>query len=165
MKPGELNDWLGVITNVGVIAGLALVAYEINQNNVALEQEARISEVELLDGIRAAWQNWEYAIIENGDVADIWRRGNAGESLDATEAVRYEHIGREFYRLVSQNYLQNTTLSGESADWAVEQLIDAIEEYPGLKGPIIGQLNRSNDSAFKRRIRELDPPELRGDGS
>ena len=59
LKVSELNDWLGVLTNIGVIAGLILVAYEINQNNIALERDARLSQVEVLDGIRAAWQNWE----------------------------------------------------------------------------------------------------------
>ncbi len=69
MKASKLNDWLGVITNIGVITGLILIAYEIHQNNIALEREARISQVEVVDGMRGAWQNWEYAIIENRDVA------------------------------------------------------------------------------------------------
>jgi hypothetical protein len=163
VKTSELKEWLGVITNVGVIAGLAFVAFEIHQNNIALEQNARNAEVEMLDGIRSAWQNWEYAIIENEDVADIWRRGSSGESLDPTEAVRFETLGREYFRLVSQNYRQYTTLRGEPADWAIDQLIRAMEEYPGLRGPVLRQLDRSNDTPFKRRIRELDPPELRAE--
>ena len=57
MKTSELNDWLGVITNVGIIVGLALVGYEIHQNSIEIERESRTSEIETLAGMREAWQN------------------------------------------------------------------------------------------------------------
>lgn len=161
MKSSELNDWLGVVTNIGVIAGLVLVAYKVKQNNVALERQARASEVEMVDGIRAAWQNWEYAIIENREVADIWIRGNAGEDLDPIEAVRYERLASEMFRLISQNFRQYSTNAGEPADWAIEQLVDTIIDYPGIREVFIRQIETGRDNPFRRRIRELDPPELR----
>ena len=77
MKTNELNDWLGVITNIGIIIGLARVGYEVHQNNIELERESRASEIEVLSGIREAWQNWGMTFIENAEVADIWVRGNA----------------------------------------------------------------------------------------
>jgi hypothetical protein len=132
MDSGKLNDWLGVITNIGVIAGLALVAYEVRQNNVAIEQEARISQVEVVDGIRGAWQNWEYSIIENEDLSEIWMKGHAGEDLTPVESFRYEMLGKEMYRLISQNYRQYTTISGEPADWTIRQLIETMEGRPRL---------------------------------
>jgi hypothetical protein len=163
VKLSKPNDWLGVITNLGLIAGLILVAYEIHQNNIALEREARISHVEVVDSIRAAWQNWEYAIIENRDVADIWMRGNAGESLDRLEAFRYEQLGREMFRLISQNYRQYSTIDGEPADWTIRQLIGSMRGKPRLKEIFMQQLERDGftQNSFRRRIKELDPPELR----
>jgi hypothetical protein len=128
LKKGKLNEWLGVITNIGLIAGLLLVAYEIHQNSITLEREARISQVEVTDGIRAAWQNWEYAIIENRDVADILMRGNAGDRLEPLEAFRYEQLAKEMFRLTAQNYLQYSTISGESYDRAIEQLIGSSDD-------------------------------------
>ena len=161
--PNKLNNWLGVVTNIGVIAGLILVAYEIHQNNVALEQEARLSRVEVLDGIRGAWQNWEYAIIENADLAEIWMKGRAGEPLDRLETFRYEQLGREMFRLISQNYRQYTTIAGEPADWAIQQLIDTMEGRPRLREVFRRQLARPSyaNNEFKNRILELDKPELR----
>jgi hypothetical protein len=163
LKSREINDWLGVITNVGVIIGLAMVAYEIRQNNVALERDRRNFQVEVLDGLRAGWQNWEYAIIENQDVADIWLRGNAGGQLDPLETFRYEQLGREMFRLISQNYRQYSTLDGEPADWVVGQLIATIEGRPRLKELFIRQLERDEftQNTFRDRVLELDPPELR----
>ena len=159
MKTDKLNDWLGVITNIGIIIGLVLVGYEINQNSIELERESRISEIEVLDGVRGAWQNWGMAIIENEDVADIWVRGNAGEDLDRVEAVRYQRLADEMFRLIQQNYFQYTTLSGEQADWAVAQLARTTSLGPGLKSEFLRQLAEKK-SDFIDRVRELDPPEL-----
>ena len=40
MDTAKLNDWLTIVTNIGVIAGLVLLAYEISQTNESLEQDA-----------------------------------------------------------------------------------------------------------------------------
>ncbi len=169
MKTRDLNDWLGVITNIGLIAGLVLVAYEIHQNNIALEREARISEVEVQDGIRAAWQNWEYAIIENRDISDIWMRGNAGEPLDPLEEFRYELVAIEQFRLTGQNYGQYSAFDGVPADWAVWQLAREAKgnrrltavymQQLGLPG--LRQKNAEVSQSFRSRVKELDPPEFR----
>ena len=163
MKTGELNDWLGVVTNIGVIVGLILVAFEIRQNNIALEQEARVAEVEVYDGIRGAWQNWEYAIIENSEVADIWMRGNAGEPLDRLEEFRYKQLAREMYRLIAQNYRQYSTLLGEPADQYIQQLVATVAGRPRLKEVFNEQLNRQefSQNVFNVRVKQLDPPEFR----
>ena len=161
MKTDEINDWLGVITNIGIIIGLVLVGYEINQNSIELERESRVSEIDVLDGVRDAWQTWGMAIIENEDVADFWVRGNAGEELDRVEAERYRRMADEMFRLIEQNYSQYTTLSGEHADWAVAQLARTTSFGPGLKSQFLrslAELERKSD--FKDRVRELDPPEL-----
>jgi hypothetical protein len=166
MKAGELNDWLGVITNIGVVAGLALVAFQIHQNNLALERDARVAQVEMVDGIRAAWQTWEYSIIENRDVAEIWMKGKAGEPLDRLEEFRFNQLAREMFRLISQNYRQYSTMRGESADEFVQQLVDTAEGSPRLKESFIYQLERGDNGVFSQnslrlRVKELDPPELR----
>jgi len=161
MKAGELNDWLGVITNVGVIAGLALVAYEIQQNSVAIDREARSAQVEVLDGVRSAWQNWEYAIIENRDVAELWMRGNAGEELEPVEQLRYERLVSENYRLIRQNYRQFSTMTGEPVDWAIHQFIDRALEFPGTGKIFVRLLERQPaDDPFRQRVMELAPPQL-----
>ncbi len=172
MKPGELNDWLGVITNAGVVAGLIMVAYQIHQNNIALEREARISEVEVSNGIRSAWQNWEYAIIENRDISDIWMRGNAGEPLDPLEEFRYELVAKEKFRLTSQNYWQYSAFDGVPADWAIWQLAREAKGNPRLTAVYMQQLglpglrqNAEVSQSFRSRVKELDPPEFRTEKS
>ncbi len=40
MNSEQLNNWFGIATNIGVIAGLIFVAYEIDQNTIALQAAA-----------------------------------------------------------------------------------------------------------------------------
>jgi hypothetical protein len=174
LKASEISDWLGVVTNLGVVAGLALVAYEIHQNNIALDREARLAQVEVTDGLRAQWQNWEYAIVENRELSDIWMRGNSGESLDPLEEYRYGQLAKEMYRLTGQNYRQYSLVDGEPADWAVYQLAQAAKGNARLKAVFLEQLNRPGSQRdteypdlqdFVSRIKLLDPPELRPSGN
>lgn len=41
MATTRISEWLGVLTNIGVVAGLVLVAYQISQTNDSLELERK----------------------------------------------------------------------------------------------------------------------------
>ena len=41
MNLGKLNDWLGVLTNIGIVVGLVYVALEYEQNSNLIEFEAQ----------------------------------------------------------------------------------------------------------------------------
>jgi hypothetical protein len=90
-------------------------------------------------------------------------KGHAGLDLNPVEAFRYELLGKEMYRLISQNYRQYTTISGEPADWTIRQLIETMEGRPRLRQIFLNELAGPNyaSSEFPNRVKELDPPELR----
>ena len=81
LKADEVNDWLGVITNIGVIVGLVFVVYEVRQTNEALDRENREFEVSNIQNSRENLKDFYYSLINNGEVASIWQRGCAGEEL------------------------------------------------------------------------------------
>ena len=70
MGASKLNDWLGVITNVGLIIGLVLVAYEVRQTHVAMDQEYRGQIAELYATATESWQNFGTRLIDSAEVAD-----------------------------------------------------------------------------------------------
>ena len=39
----SLNNWFTLLTNIGVIAGLAVLVYEVNQNSQALQNETDVA--------------------------------------------------------------------------------------------------------------------------
>lgn len=161
MKASEINDWLGVATNVGIIVGLVLVGYEIQQNSIEIERELRASNVEVITGLREGWQNWNLAIVENEEVAELWLRGNTGDSLNEIDALRYRRLAIEMFELTAQNYTHWTINDGASADWAVHQLTKFASQGPGLRDEIVREMDVSSFGNFVARIRELDPSELR----
>ena len=41
MKPKEINEWLALVANLGVIAGIIILAIELNQNNRLMMSQTR----------------------------------------------------------------------------------------------------------------------------
>ena len=92
MDTAKLNDWLTVVTNIGVIAGLVLLAYEISQTNESLEQDATALGASYVANTNEMWGRFVVPLYENPDVAALWIRGGADESLSAIETERYRHL-------------------------------------------------------------------------
>ena len=71
------------------------------------------------------------------------------------------------FRLTAQNYVQYSTISGASADWVINQLIQAARETPRRQAifkeqiEYVKDIGNSNFQSFVDRIEEIDPPELR----
>ena len=82
MKPRELNDWLGVVTNLGVIAGLVLVAYEIQQNNELLIQESRYNMVQ-------NQKDWSQFLTSDEQIFNLITVASGEELTVAENARRY----------------------------------------------------------------------------
>ncbi len=61
MKNIDLGQTLNTLANVGVIAGIIFLAYELNQNNEFLELEAKATRVHItLDG----WERMLYSSLQ-----------------------------------------------------------------------------------------------------
>ena len=61
MNLDKLNNWLTLAANIGVLAGILLVAYEVRQNQELLELDYKLTlldsaslEVEVIPGVTAA---------------------------------------------------------------------------------------------------------------
>ncbi|MCH7853704.1 MAG: hypothetical protein IID46_12255 [Planctomycetes bacterium] len=83
MNSKEANDWLTLLANLGVVAGLVLLAYELNQANLqakAAAAHARRTEIQVA--------GTEMAL--SPDLAEIYVRAtnNGVETLTATEKFR-----------------------------------------------------------------------------
>ncbi len=90
MDSAKLHDWLQILGVFGVIAGLVFLGYEIRQNHELMKAQTRQalaqSAIDLLRGEA-----------ENGELASIVRRGNAGEELSDDEFFRYRRANVAFF--------------------------------------------------------------------
>ena len=150
MNLSKLNNSLGLITNIGVILGLILVAYELQQTQIAISTEVYATG-------REGWSNWSAMIVENSEVAQIWLSGNAGEELTAVEKVRYRRLVGEWLWIHIQMFDQWTRVDGEPADWVIQRLVGSMKEGPGLTQQIVQELGDRPESGFTQHFRSLYP--------
>jgi hypothetical protein len=78
MDADSLNQWLSLGANIGVLAGIFLLIFEIRQNRQAIRAQTRN---DLAQGAISLIS----LAVENPHVADIVVRSNRGEDLTETE--------------------------------------------------------------------------------
>lgn len=152
-SPGR--DWLTVITNLGVIAGLILVALQMQQTNEALELQSLEARISASAVPTQLWSDWHADIIASDDVARIWRTGNAGDELTPNEAERYKALATRYYwnRFVEQKV--GTEMSGYTSSDAIANMVRFSEANPGFRGWLMGRIADAGTSRFAGEVREL----------
>lgn len=104
MKKTDLGQMISILANFGVIAGIVLLAFEINQNNALLASQARSN----LFSVRAAMQR---DFIQNaGGIVDLIYKERLGEELTVAEERRL--ITRRSFVLANFEYIYHEAMSG-----------------------------------------------------
>jgi hypothetical protein len=82
MKKFDLGQALHILANLGVIAGIAFLAFELRQNTVAVRSEAS-------QGLQDQWSLVNAMLLED-DMASIFAQGMANpSSLDETDYGKF----------------------------------------------------------------------------
>ncbi len=90
MDSAKLHDWLQIIGVFGVIAGIVFLAYELRQNHDMMKAQTRQALAQ--SAVNLLWRE-----VENGELANIIIRGNAGEELSEVEFFRYRKANVAFF--------------------------------------------------------------------
>ncbi len=116
MKKLGLGQTLQLLGTAGVIVGILLLVYELNQNRVLMRAETRNS---IAQSISATIS--EQA--RDPQIADIYMRGRAGEQLTPLEAEQFGYQVIAWFRLwENQHYQYRQGLYDESEFLAVQEL-------------------------------------------
>lgn len=158
----KLNSWLGVVTNVWVIVGLVLVAYQIAQTNDALEIE------------RAQWATayrWDRSeqyqdsigrIVESPELSSIWRRGRLGEPLSVDDQYRFSLLSENYFWLQwnsNRNELSRLGLLGpqpHDPDGPLLQLVQTVQQYPGMRAELDRWLEQYELQGFGAELKRVE---------
>jgi len=81
MKLDKLNQWLILISNIGVLAGIIILTVEINQNTIVARSSARQAITEMVSAR-------PMASVENRDVAELSLKIFNDEPLSELERLR-----------------------------------------------------------------------------
>ncbi len=112
-------SWLSIAANVGLLAGMLLVAYEINQNS----QLARVALVN--EGNVASNQFWANVMGENpADVISM--------AVECPEAMSYsDYIAMDAYLFTGMNFLYRNYQLAKEGIFVEEDWQASVEEYTG----------------------------------
>ncbi len=92
MKSGQINNWLTLIANIGVILGLILVAYELRQNSELMQVQISQARAD------SAMTSNEHSF--NSDfIPPILVKVSRGDALTAVERVRFT----DYFRSMNRN--------------------------------------------------------------
>ena len=102
MKFDDVNRWMSLLASLGIIAGLVLLAVELQQNQQMMRAQTR-NEIALgvIDLMTLP--------ASNPQLANVVRRGDAGEELTPDEQLQYRRMAiatLRYYENVHYQYLQ-----------------------------------------------------------
>jgi len=81
----DVGQSIGILANIGVLAGIFLLVYELNQNRLMMQAQTRTV---LAQGATDVL----YRLSADNDMSEFWNRGNAGDELTEAEAGRFTRL-------------------------------------------------------------------------
>ena len=85
----SLNKWLLLLTNLGVLAGVFLLAVEIRQNHEIMQRD---QDMRMLDAAHidvARFTEWRKHLISDKEIAKLYTDAMSGQQLDDVDQVRF----------------------------------------------------------------------------
>ena len=81
MNLDSMNRWLTLVANVGVLAGIIFLGYELQQNTVA-------NRVEAASNFNSSFSEIELLIVGNPDFAELLTKGREGTEINGSDQLR-----------------------------------------------------------------------------
>ena len=110
----RLNRWLTIVAELGVLAGILLVAFELAQNREMMEAQTRneiaVQIVDLLSDVAI-----------NLELADLLRRANAEEALTQTDSLQLRNRTMAMFRYFENAHYQYRQGLYDEAEFAAQR--------------------------------------------
>ncbi len=120
MNANKLNSWLTLGANIGVVIGLGLLVYEINQNTQMMQAQINQNRTDTAMSEQQAVYNSDYVPAMDVKIKN-------GEQLSDEELFRYEHIFRAFNRnMDNQIWQYNHGFLGENIPYSVRRAVRSV---------------------------------------
>ena len=119
----RLNRWLTLIANLSVVAGIVFLAFELRQNNLLLEAQARSA--------AASFRLEHNGRLMESEIAAIVVKLRRGEVLNDVEAYRYERIVHGIF--VSLEVAYGDFQAGLITELPVIGVRHTFQVNPGMK--------------------------------
>ena len=155
MKQGKLNEWFSILTNLAVIAGLILVAYEISQNNTALESDVVAARAQMGEIGNTAMRELYTEIAADKELAEVWVKGNSRSELNEIDQTRYDLISTVYVRNMLSMFIGWENIREGLGDFVFQIMTRDSRENPGLKLAMQRFLEVQPGGEFGQRLQAL----------
>ena len=91
MKVDRLNQWLTLAANLGVLAGILLLVFELGQNRDELAQNRQMIRAQTRNEVAVQLVDLMSHVAGDPELASILTRAWSGEELSATEVTQFNH--------------------------------------------------------------------------
>ena len=127
MKKPELGQTIQILANVGVIAGIALLVYELNQNRDMMRTQIR-------NEISRSVMDLLVSGSTSEPLAAVMARANAGEDLSAEERFMFSNRAELSFRSWENVNYQYRQGMFDAAEYAAElaTMSDVISRNPAM---------------------------------
>ena len=85
MKKIELGQAVSIFANLGVVVGVLLLVYELNQNRQMMQAQTRSNIAQGVSGLL-------FNLGSDPELSSLWARGSAGEELDFEESNQFFNL-------------------------------------------------------------------------
>jgi hypothetical protein len=145
MKKIDLGQLVTVFANLGVLVGIAFLAYELRQNTVATQLAAT-------NAFENSFSQHELFIADNAEFADILHRADMGESLAELEQFRLTVFFRSAMRAWQAQQFQYLNNALDEDIWAgqIQSLKQTIRSSPATR-----EFWEQNQATFTPEFNEM----------
>ena len=127
MKFEKINNWVTMLTNVGVLIGIVLLLVELNQNTTALKTEA--DEV-----VYSLWSDLNKVGSTSPGLAEIIVKGNKNpKALTEAELFRYQQYFFQAFNVIEHNFRAAKRGNGTTTLEVTESTLALTVSNPGSR--------------------------------
>jgi len=121
------NRWLTLVANIGVLAGIIFLAYELQQNTVATQLEAA-------SNFNASFSEIELFIAGNPEFAELLTRGREGEEITGVDQLRLTVFYNQILRQWQFTHFQYLSDAVDEDNWQAQRafMVEIISDDLGL---------------------------------
>ena len=127
MKKFDLGQTITMLANIGVIAGIIFLGFELRQNNNLLESQARAN----LDANRVSMQ--QNLVEDAGGIAELVYKARTGQQLTDVEEWRLNVRRSMMLHSFESMYMEIERGPLEESDIPVGQWIGSFASDPGMR--------------------------------
>ena len=114
MKVEGLNRWLTLVANLGVLAGIVLLVFELGENRKMMRAQTRndvaVQLVDLMSNVAT-----------NPDLASLLTRADSGETLTPAEVTQYRHRNIAMFRYFENVHYQYRQGLYDESEFSTQQ--------------------------------------------